>query len=191
MFDQIISLENLLAAWKEFRRGKRHKLDVQSFERNLEDNLFSLHEALTHKTYQHGSYEKFYVFDPKFRVIHKATVRDRVIHHAIYRVLSPIFDISFIYDSYSCRLEKGTHKAVNRLEKFLRKVSRNYTQNCWVLKLDIAKFFDSINHQILFNKLSARIFNNDVLWLLQEIISSFSLAEDAGGGDLKEFRLVI
>jgi len=108
LFNEIIDLENLFLAWREFRRGKRGKFDVQIFERNLEDNLFILHQELKSGTYRHGDYTSFYITDPKLRKIHKATVRDRVLRHAIYRVLYPIFDKSFIYDSYSCRLDKGT-----------------------------------------------------------------------------------
>ena len=108
MFEKISFLENLFATWRNFRRGKRGKPDVQAFERNVEDELFSFHHELTSGTYHHGSYERFTVCDPKYRVIHKARVRDRVLHHAVYRVLGPILDRSFIFDSYSCRKEKGT-----------------------------------------------------------------------------------
>lgn len=173
MFDEIISLDNIFAAWRGFRRGKRGKPDVQRFERHLEDNLFTLHHALQAKAYHHGSYERFHVFDPKHRIIHKAEVRDRVVHHAAYRVLAPFFDRSFIFDSYSCRIDKGTHAAVDRLEQFARKVSRNYTGPCFALKCDIRKFFDSIDHQILMNMIRRRISDPNTLWLLQEIIKSY------------------
>ena len=173
-FLKIISLENLFFAWKEFRKGKRKKRDVQIFERNLEDNLFRLHRDLVNKTYQHGNYNSFYITDPKLRLIHKACVRDRVLHHAIYRILYPIFDKSFIYDSYSCRLKKGTHKAVSRLNFFTRKVSKNYTGRCFVLKCDIKKFFASIDHEVLFLLLKNKIRDENLLRLLQEIINSFS-----------------
>ncbi|MBI2052209.1 MAG: hypothetical protein HYT38_00830 [Candidatus Sungbacteria bacterium] len=78
---------------------------------------------------QHGSYTPFYVTDPKLRHIHKASVRDRVLHQAVFRALYHIFDKSFIFDSYSCRVDKGTHRAVNRLETFIYKLSRNNTKN--------------------------------------------------------------
>ena len=177
MFEDIISLENLIRAWREFRRGKRGKPDVQLFERHLEDNLFALHDELRFKRYCHGSYERFHLFDPKHRIIHKAEVRDRVAHHAVYRVLAPLFERSFIFDSYSCRLDKGTHAGVNRLEQFARKVSRNYRRPCFALKCDIRKFFDSIDHAILIKQISRRITDQNVLWLLREIIESFPLAD--------------
>jgi len=103
IFAEIVNLENLFLAWREFRRGKRKKREVQEFEFNLEDNLFELHQKLANKTYRHSNYTSFYVRDPKLRHIHKATVRDRILHHAVFRILYPIFDRSFIYDSYSCR----------------------------------------------------------------------------------------
>lgn len=170
-------------AWQEFRRGKRNKRDVIEFERNLEDNLFQLHYTLKNKTYQHGKYHCFHICDPKFRVIHKADVCDRVIHHAIYRVLYPVFDKIFIFDSYSCRLGKGTHKAIDRLELFARKTSKNYSQPCFVLKCDIKKFFDSVDQRILFELIKKKINDKNVLYLIRQIISSFKTINTLRGGD--------
>ncbi len=99
-------MENLFLAWKEFKKGKGSKLDVQEFEFNLEENIFQLQDDLKTKSYRHNPYTSFYVTDPKLRHIHKACVRDRVLRHAIFRILYPIFDRNFIYDSYSCRLGK-------------------------------------------------------------------------------------
>src|SRR3990167_9442076 len=148
-YRDLITIENLFQAYFEFRKDKRKKYDVQLFERNLEDNLFELHRLLKTRTYRHSSYQEFYVNDPKRRHIHKAQVSDRILHHLLYKYLYELFDKSFIYDSYSCRLNKGTHKAIKRLEKFTRIVSKNYTKPCWALKLDIKKFFASIDHDIL------------------------------------------
>src|SRR3989344_4939516 len=155
-YSSLVSIDNLFQAWEEFKKGKRKKRDVQVFERNLEDNLFTLHRKLTTQTYRHGSYQDFYVNDPKRRHIHKAQVEDRVVHHVIYKYLYEIFDKKFIFDSYSCRKKKGTHRAVKRLEKLARIVSKNYTQDCWALKLDIKKFFESIDHEILTELISER-----------------------------------
>ena len=129
IFDEIVSLENLFLAWREFCRGKRKKADVQKFEFNLEDNLFELHRDLKNRTYRHYNYTAFNVRDPKLRRIHKACVRDRVLHHAVFRILYRIFDKGFVFDSYSCRIEKGTHRAVKRLEIFARKLSKNGSKN--------------------------------------------------------------
>ena len=119
-------------------------------------------------------YLAFNISDPKPRNIHKASVRDRLVHHAIYRILYPFFDRTFINDSYSCRLNKGTHKALNRFRDFGRKVSQNNTKTCWILKGDIKKCFASIDHQVLLDILVQSIPDKDILWLLREIIESFS-----------------
>ena len=173
MFEDITSLDNIFSAWRIFRLRKRARSDVQLFERHLEDNLFALHDELKSKRYRHGFYERFHLFDPKHRIIHKAEVRDRVVHHTVYRILAPLFEQSFIFDSYSCRLDKGTHAGVDRVEQFARKVSRNYTRTCYALKCDIRKFFDSIDHRILMNIIARRISDQNTLWLLQEIIESY------------------
>ena len=126
----LISIENLFQAWNEFKKGKRRKKDVQVFERRLEDNLFDLYLRLKDKNYQHGKYKSFYVNDPRRRHIHKACVADRIVHHLLYKYLYELYDKTFIFDSYSCRLEKGTHRGVKRLFLFIRKVSKNYTNYC-------------------------------------------------------------
>lgn len=135
--------------------------------------MFNLHSILKSKNYKHSSYFEFFINDPKRRHIHKACVTDRIVHHLLYKYLYKLFDKSFICDSYSCRIDKGTHRAVKRLEKFTRIVSKNYTQSCWALKLDIKKFFANIDHEILLQLLKRRVKHNDVLWLLGEIINSF------------------
>jgi retron-type reverse transcriptase len=173
-FEDIICLENLLEAWKEFLRGKRNKNDVQEFSLNLMDNIFSLHSDLLNNTYKHGGYQAFNINDPKPRNIHKAIVRDRLLHHAIYRILYPFFDKTFIADSYSCRVNKGTHKAINRFREFSHIVSKNNTQTCWILKCDIRKFFANIDHKILMDILKQYISDKNIIWLLENVIESFS-----------------
>ncbi|MEK7625266.1 MAG: reverse transcriptase/maturase family protein [Patescibacteria group bacterium] len=160
-------------AWEEFIVGKKKKADVIQFERNLMDNIVDLNQSLVNKTYQHGSYESFFINDTKRRHIHKASVRDRLLHHAVYRILYPFFDKTFIADSYSCRNEKGTHKAINRYRTLTRIVSKNQARTCWVLKCDIRKFFASIDHDVLFTILKEYIPDVDILWLLKNIIESF------------------
>ncbi|MEK7219422.1 MAG: reverse transcriptase/maturase family protein [Patescibacteria group bacterium] len=174
-FEKIISVDNLLLAWGEFLRGKRNRKDVQEFQLHLMDNVLSLHYDLKNKEYAHGGYYAFSISDPKPRNINKATVRDRLLHHAIYRILYPYFDTQFIHDSYSCRVNKGTHKAINRFRNFTRKVSKNNTRSCLVLKCDIKKFFANIDHSILKTILSKCLFDTDILWLLSQVIDSFSI----------------
>jgi retron-type reverse transcriptase len=180
MFEDIISLQNLCAAWREFLPGKKLKKDVAEFSLNLSSNLFALHEDLENKTYRHGGYKVFGISDPKPRVIHKASVRDRVLHHAIYRILYPYFDRKFIDDAYSCRDEKGTHRAVRRFEQFARRVSKNNTRTAWVLKCDIRKFFASIDQEVLFRILSKHIPDRDILWMLHEVVGSFKTMPGRG-----------
>jgi RNA-directed DNA polymerase len=180
-FEDIISLNNLLEAWQEFLPGKRNRKDVQEFRTNLMDNIFKLHHDLVYHKYEHGGYEAFKVFDPKTRNIHKATVSDRLLHHAIYRQLYPFFDRTFIFDSYSCRLEKGTHKAIVRFNQFFLKVSKNNTNTCWVLKGDVRKFFASIDHSILMDILKEYIPDEKIVWLLQEVIGSFKIGTENKG----------
>lgn len=179
-FEDIICFDNLLEAWKEFVRGKRGKQDVQEFSLKLMDNLFVLHEDLKLGNYQHGGYHAFNISDPKPRNIHKASVRDRLLHHAIYRILYPFFDKTFIADSYSCRIRKGTHKALNRFRRFAYQASKNNTKTCWILKCDIRKFFASIDHKILLDILNSYIPDKNIILLLQEIIKSFSAKPGVG-----------
>ena len=138
------------------------------------DNILQLHRALKNKTYEHGGYEAFNICDPKPRNIHKAGIRDRLVHHAIYRVLYPFFNQIFIADSYSCRIGKGTHKATKRFSDFNYTASKNNTKTCWVLKCDIRKFFASISHDVVIKILKQYIFDADVVWLLGKVIRSFS-----------------
>ena len=182
IYDDIISLENLLGAWKEFVKGKRKKPDVQEFSLCLMDNIISLHEDLRRKVYRHGDYQAFRISDPKSRSIHKASVRDRLLHRAVSRKLYPFFDRTFIADSFSCRNEKGTHKAINRFRRFVWKVSKNNTKSCWVLKCDIRKFFANIDHGILLRILRKRIFGEEIIQLLAEIINSFYTTDFYGKG---------
>lgn len=179
-YQGIISINNLLSAWEEFVVGKKLKSDVRHFSRNLIDNILQLHTDLANFTYKHGGYKAFNISDPKPRNIHKAQVRDRILHHAIYRVLYPFFDKTFISDSYSCRLGKGVHKAINQFRNFGLKVSSNNTRTVWVLKMDIKKFFANIDHKILIEVLASYGPDKKVLWLLQEVISSFSAMPGKG-----------
>jgi len=180
-YHDIISLENLLEAWQEFVKGKRHRRDVQEFELNLMSNIIGLHIELAAKTYRHSPYQAFNISDPKPRNIHKAVVRDRLLHHALYRLLYPFFDRTFIADSYSCRKRKGTHKALHQFRYYAYKVSQNHMKTVWVLKCDIKKFFASVDHSILFNTLNQYIPDNDIRWLLSEIVESFYSTKEGKG----------
>src|SRR3990167_7492065 len=173
-FEKIISVDNLLLAWTEFVRGKRNRKDVQEFQLHIMDNVLSLHQDLKNLTYKHGGYQAFKISDPKPRDIHKASVRDRLFHHALYRQLCTFFDRTFIADSYSCRKGKGTHRAMNRFRQFAYKVSQNHTRTCWVLKCDIKKFFASIDQSVLLGIVRGYIPDKDIRVLIAEVVSSFT-----------------
>lgn len=182
LFERIVSVENLFLAWDRFKQDKHTKNDVLKFEAELEQNIFALRRSLGDKTYKHGDYVGFRIHDPKLREIHKAEVRDRVLHHAIFNVLNPIFEPTFIPMSFSCRVGKGTHAGVRAVAKMLRAESRNDTRPCFALKCDVRKFFDSVDHAILFEILARRIGDTDTLSLLRGIIESYAADERQGGG---------
>lgn len=144
-------------------------------------NIIDLHNELSNKTYTHSDYYAFNISDPKPRSIHKAKVRDRLLHHAIYRTLYPFFDRTFIADSYSCRKNKGTHKALQRFRTFSDKTSKNGTKTVWVLKGDIRKFFASIDHSILMEIIQKYISEDDTISLLSLIIESFNSTRNGVG----------
>jgi len=154
-------------------RGKKRKKDVIKFQAELTTNIVGLYTDLKNKTYVHGPYSAFNISDPKPRNIHKATVRDRVLHHLIYKELYWYFHSRFIHDSYSCRINKGTHRALDRFRDFARKVSKNHTRTCFVLKCDIKKFFASVDHAVLMKILERHIADLDIRWLINQVISSF------------------
>ena len=180
IYKEIISLKNLFTAWVEFKTGKTKRKDVAEFALNVEDYIFDLASVLSSDNYHHGVYEFFTVNDPKPRNIHKASVRDRVLHHAIVRILSPIFDKIFIFDSYSSREGKGVHKAIEKFTKFAWRLSRNNTKTVWILKGDIKKYFNSINHEKLIEIINQKVKEQRLLKLLINIIKSFTKSKGRG-----------
>ena len=161
-------------AWFRFRRGKRAKTDVRFFELSLGDNLAEIYGHLWAKTYTHDDYSAFNVSDPKPRIIHKASVADRVVHRLVYDTLYWYFHQRFIHDSYSCRRGKGPYKAIERFKKLAGQVSENHTRTAWVLKCDVRKFFASIDHSRLKKILARHISDPDVFWLCGQVIDSFN-----------------
>jgi len=173
-YQDIITLENVLVTWEYFLSGKRKKKDVIGFQLQLGDNLVQLYQELRDKTYVHGGYSAFNISDPKPRNIHKALVRDRVVHHLLYKELYWHFHDKLIFDSYSCRKYKGTHKGLDRFKLFAGKVSKNNRQTCYVLKCDIRKFFASIDQEVMINILERHIEDPDIKWLIEQVLKSFS-----------------
>lgn len=180
-YDSIISIENLLLTWERFLRGKRHRKDVMNFQNGLAENIMLLYRDLVARTYMHGGYSAFNISDPKPRNIHKAIVRDRLLHHLIYKELYAYFHQRFIYDSYSCRPNKGTHRALDRFKTFAQKVSKNNTRTCYVLKCDVKKFFASIDHATLRNVLARHIADVELRGLIDGVVASFSSTAEGKG----------
>jgi len=167
LFEKICSFENLHSAYLEARRRKGYRDYVLEFNCRLEENLLELREELLKQTYRHGPYREFIICDAKKRHIRAAPFRDRIVHHALCRAIEPIFDKSFVYDSYACRENKGTHLAIKRLQTFLKKEKITYC-----LQGDISKYFDSIDHDVLLSLIEKRIKDQRVIWLIKEIINS-------------------
>ncbi len=125
LFDKLYSYENLLRAFNEAKKGKTSLCYVIEFEKSLKQNLIQLQKEIREQTYRPEKLTNFIIKDPKLRVISKSIFRDRIIHHAVVQILEPIFDPTFIYDSYANRIGKGTTKALERCDLFLRKVAKN------------------------------------------------------------------
>ena len=179
-FEEIFSLENLWRAWRAFSAGKKQKADVAEFASYLFRNLSDLQAEILAGSYRHGQYQHFRVQDQKVREIHKAPVRDRVVHHALYQALYPYFDKKFIHDSYSCRLKKGTHRALRRFASLARREGLNHTHTVWVLKCDVSKCFASIDHAVLKAILERHISCQRTLQMLNLVIDSFGVGSGCG-----------
>jgi RNA-directed DNA polymerase len=136
----------------------------------LEENLLELYETLNDQSYTPKPSIAFLVNKPKRREVFAADFRDRVVHHLLVNYLEPQWEQRFIYDSYACRQEKGTHKAVERLRTFTRKVTANETRRAWYLQLDVRGFFIALNRQILFKRLAKHETDPTILWLIQVIL---------------------
>jgi len=137
-------------------------------------NILKLHQELVAGTYRHGGYHHFKINDPKPRDIHKAGVRDRLLHHALYRKLYPFFDRTFIFDSYSCRDGKGTHKALKQFRIYASRASSDHANTVWILKCDVRKFFASIDQEVLMKIVRRFIPDNRIVVLITGIIESFN-----------------
>lgn len=162
----------MLKAYNKAKLGKRYKNEVLEFSRNLEENLINIQNLLIHKEYKTGKYNEFLMYEPKKRLIMALTFQDRVVHWAIYLVLEPIFSKGYIYDSYGCIKGKGVHSAVKRLQYWLRLDCKDEQQKYYYLKMDIAKYFYRIDHEILIEIIGNKISDKDVIWLLKKIINS-------------------
>ena len=174
IYEKIYDFENLHKAWEEARKGKRYRDDVLIFNRNYEEQLINIQNHLIYETYEVGKYHTFYVYEPKKRLIVSLPFKDRIVQWAIYRQLFPLYEKTFIFDSYACRKGKGTHKAADRLQYWLRQTERK-PERYYYLKMDISKYFYRVDHDILLKILARRIKDQRLLNLLEKIINCESM----------------
>lgn len=184
LYYNFYNISNLLLAWRKARKGKTNKIYVKEFEKDLIRNLLKLYEELKTQTYFHNPLKTFVLRDPKTRKISKSEFRDRVVHHALVRVIEPIFDKSFIYDSCANRKGKGNLLAIKRFEKFLRKVSKNNTAPCFVLKSDIKHYFQEVDHGILIEIIKRKSADEKVIWLIERILNPAEFRERERRGQI-------
>ncbi len=170
MKQDLFSFRNIYRCYLNCRNNKRNTVNALNFERNAEENILRLERELKTKSYRPSRSILFAARKPKLREIFAADFRDRIVHHILVDYLQQIWERIFIYDSYACREEKGTHKAIKRLQGFLRKISQNGKVKTYFLQLDIKDFFTSIDKEILFSIFKKKINNPDVLWLIEKIL---------------------
>jgi len=169
LYERICSIENLQLADSIARKGKAKQPGVIAHDKNREANIQQLHEMLMNKTYRTSEYTTFTIFEPKERIIFRLPYfPDRILHHAVMNVLEPVFVSTFTADTYSCIKGKGIHAAAKAVKRALNDVEN--TRYC--LKLDVKKFYPSVDHATLKQLLRRKIKDNDLLWLLDEIIDS-------------------
>lgn len=176
----MITQVDILKAYKKFIESKSKKLDVVNFNIKIEEKLVSLFQDIANNRYCHGGYEKFYLYDSKKREIHKASVRDRIVHQLVYDYLVSIYDRIFYFHSYAARREKGIHKAVAAFQKMAYDASRGFTNQVFILKLDVIKFFANIDKARLFQSIKAKAADMQYLKLIEEIIFSYQPHLSAG-----------
>lgn len=173
MYNKLCSLENLELAFRRARKGKSLKPYVIEFEKNLADNLGQLQGELLTFAYRPFPLKTFIISDPKTRKISKSHFRDRVVHHALCNIIEPIFQKSFIHDSFANQKGKGTLKAIERLDSFKRKVSLNNSRACHLLKSDIKHYFETVDHEIMFAVLKRKIPDGRMMQLIKVILDNY------------------
>jgi retron-type reverse transcriptase len=186
LYERLCSYDNLYLAYKKARKHKTTKDYVIEFENELENNLNLLRSELLLHSYQPKLLVNFTVRDPKTRKISKSAFRDRVIHHALCNIIEPIFEKSFIFDSFANRIGKGALKALQRFDYFKRKVSENNILPYYALKADIKKYFENVDHNILLRIIMHKIKDKNIIWLIKKILNN--CATQLGGGR-KHLRL--
>jgi RNA-directed DNA polymerase len=177
LFEQVVSLGNLFAAAKKALRGRGLKMPAVAFAADLETEVVALSHELRSGSYRPGAYHYFEIFEPKRRLVAAAPFRDRVVHHAICRVIEPIWERRFIAHNYACRPGKGTHAAMRRARALAR-------QHPWALACDIQRYFPSVSHEVLMSTITRVIADEELLALIRLILASHAPATDGSGGKI-------
>jgi len=172
LYPEIYNLSNLILAWRRARKGKTKKPYVIEFEKDLIGNLLKLSDELKNQTYKPKPLVNFVIKDPKTRKISKSAFKDRVVHHALIRIIEPIFDKGFIYDSCANRIGKGNLFAIKRFELFKREVTCNLKLEAFCLEADIKHYFQEVNHKILMEIIRRKITDGKVIWLIEIILKN-------------------
>ena len=173
LWERLCSYQNLELAFKKARKHKTLKPYVIEFEKKLQDNLLLLRTELLLHSYRPQPLRTFILRDPKTRKISKSEFRDRVVHHALCNVIEPIFEKSFVYDSYANRKGKGTLKALERLESFKLKATKNNTRTACALKADIRQYFENVDHTTLLKIAKENVQDRRILWLIETILANY------------------
>jgi retron-type reverse transcriptase len=172
LYEQICLMKNLIPAWRNARKHKTKKDYILEFEKELGTNLFRIQKELIEQNYSPKPLKTFILRDPKTRIISKSDFRDRIVHHAIIKIIEPLFDKSFIYDSCANRKGKGNLFALKRFNIFKRRVTDNLHSEAYCLKADIKHYFQEVNHTILINFLSRKIKDERVIELIKRILEN-------------------
>lgn len=170
-YEEITCYNNIYHAHCDAQRCKSERNEIMRFTMELDVNLNRLYKDLQQGKYKVSGYRLIYIYVPKKRLIMALQYRDRVLQWAIYRLLNPLYEKAYIYDSYGCRKGKGREKAAERLQYWLRQTDRKPVQY-YYLKLDISKFFYRVDHEILLNILKRRIKDKRLIDLFDRIINS-------------------
>ena len=181
LYSKLCDLDNLVLAWKKARKRKTKRRYVKRFRKNIVKNLTTIRNELLNQTYEPCPLKNFTLRDPKTRKISKSAFKDRVVHNALINIIGYTFQKSFIYDSHASQIDKGTLLALERFDKFKRKVSKNNTQTCYVLKADIKHYFQEVDHEILLKIIRRKIVDEKVIWLVSKILKNNGLRNFGGG----------
>jgi len=170
IYHKIYEWENLVLAFSKARKGKTKKPYVAEFQENAIDNLKQLQFELMSMTYSPRPSKTFILRDPKTRKISRSDFRDRIVHHALCNILEPIFQKTYIYDSCANQKGKGNLFAIERFDKFKRKVTNNLKLEAFCFKADIKHYFEEVNHRILIKIIKRKIQDEKVVWLIKKIL---------------------